>query len=182
MRLGGLTVLMVVAAIAGCGERGNGQGAAPAQGPPRAAAEARYEAKPEEGIDFRKPGLPAFVAEVSGLSGWEAWGRWSDANLAPGVRIRFTQPLPPAPQVELSIMAFGPNLGQPIRVRIGSVERSITHSNAGSAGTYTVRFETSGGADTLEIVPPQPISPAQYAGTQDVRRIGVGLVSVRVRE
>ncbi len=54
----------------------------------------RYASTLAEGIDFKRPGYPEFVTEVAGISGAEGWGRWTDANLAPNARIRFSQPLP----------------------------------------------------------------------------------------
>jgi hypothetical protein len=39
-----------------------------------------YEATLAQGIDFKKDGYPAFIAQVAGMSGLEPWGRWSDAD------------------------------------------------------------------------------------------------------
>ena len=178
---------VVLLAIAACGERAVDKSPAPpattAVAAPSALTDAlapRYEATLAEGIDFRKRGYPNFVAEISGISGFEEWGRWSDAGQGASVRIRFREPLPVKFTLEITASAFGPNLGQPMRVRVGQAEQSFTHGDPLNPGSYRLKFELSAPADAVEIVPPKPISPAEVAGTQDVRKIGVGLVALKV--
>jgi len=180
------TILFLLAVLGGCGEGPAEKGPAP----PAAAVPVsdtaadplapRYEATLAEGIDFRKPGYPVFVTAVTGISGAEPWGRWSDANLASTVTIRFRQGLPAKMTAEVTVAAFGPNLGAPIRMRIGQAERTIVHSDPHAPGTYKLSFESTGGVDTIEIIPPAPTSPQALAGTADVRKVGVGLVTLRV--
>ncbi len=184
-RVAGICALALV--VAACGDKA---GEKPRSPPANAVAsiaaaspgplEPRYEASLMEGIDFRKRGYPRFVAEVSGMSGFEEWGRWSDAAQGASVKIRFQQPLPLQFTLEIVASAFGPNLGQPVRVRVGQVEQSFVHRDPSNPGRYALKFELTAASDSVEIIPPKPVSPAELAGTQDVRKIGVGLVSLKV--
>ena len=179
-------ILALLLLLGGCGEEPAEKG--PAQPAATTAAPApaldplapRYEATLAEGIDFRKPGYPVFVTSVTGVSGVEPWGRWSDANLDSTVKIRFAQGLPAKMTAEVTVTAFGPNLGAPIRMRIGQAERTIVHSDPQVPGTYKLAFESTGGADTIEFIAPAPTSPQALAGTADVRKVGVGLVALKV--
>ncbi len=141
----------------------------------------RYEATLTEGIDFKKPGYPNFLAEVSGMSGYEPWGRQSDANNGAPVKFRFKKPLPSKFTLEIKANAFGPNLGKPIKVRVGSVEKTFIHKDAKNPGTYTLVFEGTKGADTIEIVSPVPTSPSELKISADTRKLGVSLISLKIR-
>jgi len=156
--------------------------AKPSSPPPAAAAapSAPHGTTLAEGIDFAKPGYPAFVKDVKGVSGVEKWGRWTDANLAPAARIQFDRPLPKAFTLELRLTALGPNASKPVRVRAGSVEKAIT---LGKPAETSHRIEFTGvDADTIEIVPPEPILPGVVQpGNADARKVGVGLISLKIQ-
>ena len=141
-----------------------------------------YEATLADGIDFRKPGYPAFLAEVSGMSGQESWGRWTDANNGPVAKFRFKQPLPQKFTLEISADALSPGQGKAILVRVGTVEKSfvVPKGSTGQA-TYDLVFESTNGADTLEIVPPKPASPASLNLSPDPRKLGVAMRSLKIR-
>jgi phosphoglycerol transferase len=124
-------------------------------------------------IDFAKPNYPIFVAEVTGMSAAEPFGRWTDGSLA---RFRFKQTLPKRFTLEIMANAFGPNLGVPTKVRVNGVEKSFVVVDNGGR-TYSLSFETDGTADTLEIIPPHPVSP----GTGDTRKLGLALISLKIR-
>ena len=51
----------------------------------------KYNATPEEGIDFKSFGMPTFIADCTGVSFREYWGRWTNDDVA---MFRFNQPLP----------------------------------------------------------------------------------------
>jgi phosphoglycerol transferase len=162
--------------------------AAPASSAPAAPAPStgvslgpRYEATLAEGIDFTKPGYPAFLREVHGVSGHEPWGRWTDANLAPAVRLRFAKPLPAKFTLEMKATGLGPNAYAPVKVRAGSVEKTFVIGNP-PKGAHRLDFEGVTG-DTIEIVPPAPIRPQEVTpGNNDPRRIGLGLESFKILE
>ncbi len=139
----------------------------------------RYEATLAEGIDFKKPGYPSFLAEVSGMSGREEWGRWTDANQGP-VKFRFAQPLPKQFTLELQARGFGPNVGQPIKVIVGGLEKSFV-AESPQTQTYSVTFEGMDGADSIEIVPPHTASPKdEDPASNDQRKIGVGMILLKI--
>jgi phosphoglycerol transferase len=160
-------------------------GAAPAASAPAATTgvplEPRYEATLAQGIAFGKPGYPTFLREVHGVSGHEPWGRWTDANLAPAVRLRFAKPLPARFTLELTATGMGSNAYQPVKVRAGGVERTLVIGNP-SKGAQQLAFEGVSG-DTIEIVPPTPARPGELnPANTDTRRLGLGLESLKIQE
>ena len=85
----------------------------------------RYTASLSDGIDFTRSGRPEFVRGALGFSIPEIWGRWSDANIAPAVRIDFVDPLPGKFSMVISLIVFGPNLDKDLIVRTGTQEHII---------------------------------------------------------
>jgi hypothetical protein len=178
-------------ALSGCGDKQESKPAATAAvRPPAAPAPApapaadplgpRYEASMAEGIDFSKPGYPTFLAEVQGMSGREDWGRWTDGRLAPAARFKFKQPLPKTFTLVIKAGVFGPNLGKPVAVRVGGVEKTFVHKDNAKAETYRLSFELPGAADTVEIAPPEPTSPKeQNSANQDQRKLGVSIIRLQ---
>jgi len=172
----------------GCGEKAEPKTIVVGSSTPAALASAalqdplgpRYAATLSEGIDFTKPGYPEFVADVTGISSYEPWARWSDANLAPTVGIRLRQALPTRFSLELKINAFGPNLGEPVIVRIGGVERRFVHADPRTIGTYRLEFDAVPPVDRIEIVAPKPASPSELRVGDDTRRVGIAFVSLRI--
>ena len=113
--LAAAAVVVSVLGVAGCGDKHG----------PKAQLDPHYQAALAEGIDFRNPDYPSFVVEVAGMSDHEPWGRWTDAAAGPTARFRIKQALPKLLTLEITANAFGPNNGQPIKVRIGGVEKSF---------------------------------------------------------
>lgn len=129
---------------------------------------------PRERIDLSEDRLPLHVMSVEGLSHPEPFGRWTDANLADAARLTFLAPFEDEILVRLTLMPFGPNIGRPLRVVIGNVERSVM-LEAGMRD-YVLEFSGVAGEDTLVVVPPKPVLP----GNGDPRRIGVGIEAIDV--
>lgn len=179
-------------ALAGCSDEPEAAKPRPATAAPAPAPAAtpaviasplvpRYEASLAEGIDFTKPGYPSFLKEVTGMAGHESWGRWTDANAGPTARFRFAQPLPKRVTLELQAHGLGGNAYQPVRIRIGASEKTLTLGNP-PKDKYEVEFEDTGGADAIEIIPPAPILPREVTpGSNDTRRLGLGLKSLRLK-
>ena len=143
----------------------------------------RYEATLAEGIDFRKPGYPNMLIDVSGMSAYEPWGRWTDGENGAVAKFRFNQPLPRKFTLELEATAFGPNVGQPIKVRAGNNEKDFVVKDPQVLETYRLTFEETSGADTIEILPSKPISPKEIDPQNgDTRKLGVGLISLKIRD
>jgi len=129
-------------------------------------------------IDFERAWLSPAVA-IKGLSGREQWGRWSDADVHPQVEIRFRDPLPSRGSIALTARAFGPNVGQPIRVRIGRHETELRFEAHDTTATTT--YALSQAPQSLEIAPPHPVRPRELGGSEDPRRLGIGLVRLTIR-
>lgn len=187
----GILAVVWGVALAGCGDKPEAKVAAEAAAPApvsTSGAQAadplapRYEASLAEGIDFTKSGYPTFLVEVSGMSGHEAWGRWTDAAEGATAKFRFVQPLPQKFALELKANAFGPNLGRPVKVRAGAVEKEFVVKDAQAPELHVLTFDGVNGADTIEIVPPQPTSPKQLDPQNgDQRMLGVSLVSLQIK-
>jgi phosphoglycerol transferase len=171
--------------IAGCGDNSQQKAQVTVTpGPPptsgaAAAPAGKYDAKLADGIDFRKPGLPSFLAEMTGISVQEPWGRWSEGPL---IQLRFTQPLPRKFTLELTANAFGPNNGQPVKVRVGAIEKTLVINSRPEIATYTLAFETPDNADTIQIIPPKPTSPSELdAKSSDTRKLAIAFVFLRIK-
>ena len=137
----------------------------------------RYQATLLEGIALAKQGYPAFVAGVYGLSISEAWGRWTDGDVAV---FKFSQPLPKRFAVELSGGAFSGNIGKPIKLRVGPVEREVVFKDGPfeNQSTQSADFTNEIGSDTLTILIPSAVIPAGPDG----RRLGLALTALRIVE
>jgi phosphoglycerol transferase len=173
-------ILSSLLVLSACGDKPQPQTTA-AAAPAPAPAVVVYEATLAQGIDFRKDGYPAFIAQVAGMSGLETWGRWSDADAGgPVVRFTFTDKLPATFNLVVTANAFGPNEGKPIQVKAGQVTQDWTIKNAAESGTYTIKLEKVDG-NTLEFTPPAPTSPASLnKDTPDPRKLGIGFVSLKI--
>ena len=136
-----------------------------------------------DGIDFKKQGYPDFLAKVSGMSGYEPWGRWTDATVGSVAKFRFRQVLPRKFILEITAIAFGPNYGAPVKVRVGGVEKTfVITPTKKEADTYRLAFETDGTADTLEITPPKPTSPSEInTKSGDARKLGIAFISLKIK-
>ncbi len=139
-----------------------------------------YNRSLAEGIDFSRDGYPNFLAEVSGMSDRENWGRWTDANMEPTAKFRFKQQLPEKFTLEVKLSAIGQNVGVPIKVRVGMVEKTVTVADT-AYKVFRLDFDGVKGADTIEIMPPKPTSLLELSGArEDTRKLGVGLVYLKI--
>ncbi len=177
-------ILSYLLVLSACDDSPKPQTPAAAATAPVAAPEpamAVYESTLAQGIDFKKEGYPAFIAQVAGMSAFEAWGRWSDADVGGAVvRFTFKDKLPAAFNLVVTAHAFGPNEGKPIQVKAGQVSQEFTIKKAAESGTYTIKFEKVDG-NTLEFTPPAPTSPASLnKDTSDGRKLGIGFVSLKI--
>ena len=167
----GVAATACVLALASCGKSDP-----PAPATPVGSATKPSAATLQEGIYFNRERWPEFVASVSGLSGAERWGRWSDAR---NVTITFKEPLPRRFTLEVVGGAFGPNLGKPVRISIGTFTSDVTfraEPYGPSPDTHRIAVEAPAGAKAIDFAIPQPTSP----GGGDSRTLGIGLVRLNV--
>jgi phosphoglycerol transferase len=173
-------------ALSGCGNKSETKSPgcsvpAPGAAPVPSALNPRYEATLSEGIDFKKDGYPNFLNEVTGVSVHEDWGRWTEEASGPAAVFRFSQPLPPKFTLEISVRAYGPNVDQPVKVRVGSVESTfVVPADAPVPSIYSLVFESKSGSDSIEILPPKPACPAERKESNDTRKLGIGLYSLKI--
>jgi phosphoglycerol transferase len=114
------------------------------------------------------------------MSGHEPWGRWTDAGLAPTARFVFAQQLPDRFTLELRASGLGPNAYQPVIVRVGAIEKSITLGNPPKEA-YRIDFEGTNRATQIEIVPPAPILAGEVnPQNPDPRKLGLGIASIKI--
>jgi phosphoglycerol transferase len=152
-RLGMISALLIVGLLYGCGD-----------------------SKQTRMVDFREKSYPADVASVSGISDHEPWGRWTVGARAV---LQFKKTLPSTFQLTLQTKeAFGPNAGIPILVRVGSIQKEFTV--AGPNELILLDFEGVANADRIEFVIPKPTSPKELAMSEDLRKLGLGLVSLAI--
>lgn len=137
----------------------------------------RYQATLAEGIVLGKEGYPTFVADVYGMSKAEGWGRWTDGDVAV---FKFGQPLPKRFTMVLSGGASGGNIGKPIKLRVGPVERKVVFKGGPfeNQSTQTADFTNEMGSDTLTILIPSAVVP----DGPDGRRLGLALTTLRILE
>lgn len=172
-----LIMTSAVVALAGLAQTGVHAKEAPAADP----LAPRYASTLAEGIDFRKPGYPNFLVEVTGVSGHEPWGRWTDATLSPTATFKFSKPLPKNFTLELQASAFGPNVNTPSTIRAGKIEHQIVPKD-GSQQDYKLEFKGVT-ASTLEIIPAKPTAPKDIKDLKnpDPRKLGIGLITLKIK-
>lgn len=127
----------------------------------------------EQGIDFANEIYPAFVKSISGLSAQEFWGRWSVGG---EIVIALNHVLEKKFRLVIVGGAYGPNIGAPVSIKVGNVERVIRFDQtADIPQTISVDFVLRRYASTIEITVPRPVIPHG-----DSRAIGLGLINLRV--
>lgn len=119
---------------------------------------------------------PSYVDRITGLSNPEGWGTWSEGPL---VEISLKRPLPRSFDLVVRLgPVFGENKGLPVKVRAGGQEQSFVADREPYEATLAFRGVDE--ARTLSFVVPRPQSPQELGTGQDVRKLGIGFVSLRV--
>ena len=138
----------------------------------------RYKA---DSFIFNVAGAPEEVKQFSGISRPESWGRWSNAQLGDEVKIEYKHPLPKKFDLVITAKAYGNNASRPIPVRVGNEEQTLVLGN--EVTTTTLHFDNPTDADTLVIVPPEPVSTNEgnILG-HSPRKLGIGMVEIKVVE
>lgn len=124
-------------------------------------------------IDFSRDSADLTAAQ--GLSGIESFGRWSDAD---DVVLQFDRPLPPSATLQFIAAAYGPNVGKPFSMTVGSETQDFTLGDVKK--TVTLRFHNPPGTTSLRIRVPAATSPMQLGRSSDPRRLGIALSSLDV--
>lgn len=142
--------------------------------------EAKQELLAPIEIDFQnsqRP-LPSSVLGFSGLSFQEPWGRWSDGD---SVAVKFANCLPQGKlRIELRGHAFGPNIGKPVKLLLGSSQASIVLGENDHDLTATLENNEQC-QNALLLFVPEKKSPLALGISQDKRSLGIGLVHLGIR-
>ena len=136
----------------------------------------RYKA---DSFVFNVAGAPEEVKQFSGISRPESWGRWSNAQLSEEVTIEYKAPLPKKFDLVITAKAFGDNANRPIPVRVGNEEQTLVLGH--DVTTTILHFDNPADADTLVIVPPDPVATNEgnILG-HSPRKLGIGMVEIKV--
>lgn len=144
--------------------------------------EGGYEAP----LDFRKDSLdfPHYVGSVTGLSGFTSVdgatvGRFSDAMEAKLITVWLSKPLPKKFTLTLRAEASGPNVGKPLKIKVGQQIQEVVLDEKFS--THTVIFETSKPAYKIEFKPYEPFSPARRWRAADRRFVAVHFQQLEIK-
>lgn len=141
-----------------------------------------------QGIDFQKNKLPYFVDVIKGFSWAESWGTWTDKAGAAIPTIKFRASLPRKFKLEIVALGYGPNAEYPTKIVLrdsnndGNIITNYLQLNS-VMNTYSLNYQISNlrNANTLEIIPPKPITPKSLnKNSDDIREIGVGIKSIRI--
>ncbi|MBD8481809.1 ArnT family glycosyltransferase [Pseudomonas coleopterorum] len=125
-------------------------------------------------LNFASP-IPG-AAQISGLSHLEQWGVWSDGNQ---VAIQASAPLPRAFNLELKAKAFRQEYAS-YELSVGSDSHSF--SLPPEDATRIIKVDNPDLSDTIVIKILTPISPKDLGLSEDARKLGIGLISLKVSE
>lgn len=140
----------------------------------------------EQPLDFRRSNLdfPHYVGAVTGLSGFTVVngvneGRFSDSMEAKRVTIWLTKPLPKKFTLQIHAEAAGPNVGKPLKVKVGKLVKEVVLGD--KFFIYELTFETSGSEYKIEFTPAEPFSPARRWGAGDTRFLAVQFSQIAIK-
>jgi len=126
-------------------------------------------------IDFRVATFPPWVASTSGLSGMESFGRWSDANLAPTIRVVSIAAFPERFQLHLRMRCLTREVNSPATIWIAGRSFEVEVLDAPTDIHLEVENECKG--NTIDIAPRSPSSPQE----RDQRRLGLGVETISIQ-
>ena len=128
-------------------------------------------------VDFLQESLPGALTQVSGLEQLDPVGRWSTGKQ---IVLIFSKPLPKRFKLGINAFAFGPNVGQTIKIDVGGNRYDMVLSSQPSTVEISVAADRNDNKIKIEI--PQPTSPNDLGLSADTRTLGVGLRLITIRE
>ena len=125
-------------------------------------------------VDFKKIAIPSFIKEMKGLSYKEDWGQWSDASKYKNIYIEFDKPIEEKIELIIFAKAFGPNVGLPFKIKIGSEVQSLVLGP--NIDEFKLSFKNVEQSSVLEIFTPNSLSPQDLGLINgDFRKLGIGI-------
>lgn len=140
-----------------------------------------YKASLKDAILFKKEGHPSFLKDIKGVSYPEKLGRWNDAWLHPTVLFTFKEPLAQKIKLEITCKAHEKSSQNIVKVKIGQniQEFKVDSKNPTKQTLY---FENSTNESNIEIIPPKPYEPKNTLEGEDIRKVGLLLISLKIVE
>lgn len=136
------------------------------------AAKEKLGSSLSDGIDFTQEEFPPFVDSINGISLNEPWGRWSNGDR---VVVELKHTLKGRFRFILRAIAYGRNVGVPVRVRIGVQTRTLKlPASLRPDEEFAVEFVVKTPSNVIEITVPHPTRPPN-----DGRALGIGFYSMR---
>lgn len=126
-------------------------------------------------VDFARDSWPGILESAGGFSWAEPWGRWSDAKT---IGLKFLEPLPQNLKITIVGRAFGPNVGKVITLSVGGEKAEF--SLGGDIEEKVVYLRNNDYSRSIYINVPDPVSPKEMGASTDGRKLGIGLVKLRV--
>jgi hypothetical protein len=130
-------------------------------------------------LDFRDSTLPSWVASISGLSGIESFGRWSDANLAPTIRVVSFAAFPVRFQLQLRMRSLTSKENSPATIYMGGSSVKVDVDDTLTDIQLELENECKG--NTIDISPSNTTSPLERGWSGDRRRLGLGIEYISIR-
>lgn len=119
--------------------------------------------------------LVPHISKIEGLYHRERWGRWSKGK---EVELQFDTPIPEHLRLVLHVSAFGPNIGAPVKLSIGSVSTNFTVSE--HAERYEFKLHIPVTETTIRFIVPQPVSPKELGVGSDERMLGLRFKNLEI--
>lgn len=116
------------------------------------------------------------VLWIKGLSFPEEWGRWSDSDM---IKFKFNCLPKGNYKIIVRAHAFGPNIDKPIHFSLGSGNASMIFQQTDDMKTIRITNQNDC-ADELIISIPSPVSPADLGQSEDRRKLGIGIVDIKM--
>ena len=126
-------------------------------------------------INFKKSSWPGVISSVRGLYSTESWGTWSASDV---VLLEFNSPLPEKFTMHLVANAFGPNVGKEFVASVG--DNLIGFTLSASPEEKVIEFINPYRLKVIKITIPSPATPKSLGMSDDERRLGIGLVELRI--
>jgi phosphoglycerol transferase len=126
-------------------------------------------------IDFNCSTWPGVIASAQGLGSAEPWGTWSSGD---AVTVKWMAALPKKFAVHLVANAFGPNVGKEFVAHVG--DQAVRFTLGALPETRVLEFGNPKECRTITIDVPSPASPKELGLSVDDRRLGIGLVKLRI--
>lgn len=130
-----------------------------------------------DAVDLRHA-QPAMVRALRGLSPQEPFGRWTDGAEAV---IEFDREFSGTLRVVIDTASvFGPNVGQPVTIRMGGAQASARFD--GESSRRAVLLRDVAPTRELHLLIPRPTSPRELGDPHgDPRRLGLALTQLHLR-